>query len=150
MRVLKKSDGSLNFSPSLEGGGWWGHGARCPYLDYINRSFAEVSKYLKTMAKAEPFIGLEVTSKKIRLVELVTLPTGIEVTNFAVLELPQGGLKYAGSQLQSLLQEKNFHGKKVNALLYYPSIDYLQVPLPPMREADLSLAAAREAKKDLK
>ncbi|MDI6760826.1 MAG: hypothetical protein QMD05_08360 [Candidatus Brocadiaceae bacterium] len=102
------------------------------------------------MARAEPLIGLEVTSKKIRLVELVTLPTGIEVTNFAVLELPQGGLKDAGSKLQSLLQENNFHGKKVNALLSYPSIDYLQVPLPPMKEADLSLAAAREAKKDLK
>lgn len=102
------------------------------------------------MASAEPLIGLEVTSKKIRLVELVTLPTGIEVTNFAVLELPQGGLKDAGPKLQSLLQENNFHGKKVNALLSYPSIDYLQVPLPPMSKADLSLAAAREAKKDLK
>lgn len=103
------------------------------------------------MARAEPLIGLEVTSKKIGLVELVTLPTGIEVTNFATLGLPQGGLKDAGPQLQSLLQEKNFHGKKVNALLNYPSIDYLQVPLPPIKsKADLSLAAAREAKKDLK
>src|SRR3989338_1125509 len=151
MRVLKKSDGSLNFSPSLEGGGWWGHGAPCPYLDYINRSFAEVSQYLKTMAKAEPFIGLEVTSKKIRLVELVTLPTGIEVTNFATLELPQGGLKDAGPKLQSLLQGDAFRGEKVNALLSYPSLDYLQVSLPPIKsKADLSLVAAREAKKDLK
>ncbi|HHT9118648.1 MAG TPA: hypothetical protein ACFYD1_08440 [Candidatus Hypogeohydataceae bacterium YC38] len=107
-------------------------------------------QHLKTMASAEPLIGLEVTSKKIRLVELVTLPTGIEVTNFAMLELPQGGLKDAGPKLQSLLQGEDFRGKKVNALLYYPSIDYLQVPLPPMKEADLSLAAGREAKKDLK
>jgi len=103
------------------------------------------------MAKAEPFIGLEVTSKKIRLVELVTLPTGIEVTNFATLELPQGGLKDAGPKLQSLLQGEDFRGEKVNALLYYPSIDYLQVSLPPIKsKADLSLVAAREAKKDLK
>ncbi|HHT9155422.1 MAG TPA: type IV pilus biogenesis protein PilM [Candidatus Tripitaka sp. YC43] len=101
------------------------------------------------MASAEPLIGLEVTSKKIRVVELVTLPTGIEVTNFATLELPQGGLKDAGPKLQSLLQGENFRGKKVNALLNYPSIDYLQVPLPPMSKANLSLAAAREAKKDL-
>ncbi|HHT9131663.1 MAG TPA: hypothetical protein ACFYED_04175 [Candidatus Tripitaka californicus] len=103
------------------------------------------------MASAEPLIGLEATSKTIRLVELVTLPTGIEVTNFATLELPQGGLKDAGPKLQSLLQGEDFRGKKVNALLNYPSIDYLQVPLPPIKsKTHLSLAAAREAKKDLK
>lgn len=102
------------------------------------------------MAKAEPLIGLEVTSKKIKLVELVTLTTGIEVTNFALLDHPAGGLKDAGPRLQSILKEKNFLGKKVNALLPYPSMDYLQVALPPMSKADLKLAALREARRDLK
>ena len=102
------------------------------------------------MARAEHLIGLEVTYKKIRLVELVTLPAGIEVTNFALMDLPPEGLKVAGPKLQSLLKEKHFLGKKVNALLSYPSIDYLQVTLPPISKSDLKLAAIREAKKDIK
>jgi Tfp pilus assembly PilM family ATPase len=102
------------------------------------------------MARAEPLIGLEVTPKKIKLVELVTKTEGIEVTNFALLDLPPGGLKAAGPMLQSFLKEKAFLGKRINALLSYPSIDYLQVLLPPMGKAELKLAALREAKKDAK
>ncbi len=93
---------------------------------------------------------MEVTFRKIKLVELVTTATGLEVTNFALLDLPPEGFKVVGPKLQSLLKENKFLGKKVNALLSYPSIDCQQVPLPPMSKADLKLAAQREAKKDFK
>lgn len=101
------------------------------------------------MARAEPFIGLEVTSQKIKLVELFSRAKGTEITNFALLDLPPGGLRDAGPIIQSVLKEKKFLGKKVNALLSYPSIDYLQVLLPPMSKANLKLATSREAKKDV-
>ncbi len=97
---------------------------------------------------AEPLIGLEISYRKIKLVETVTLTTAIEVTNFACMDLPPGGFIEAVDRLRSLLRENNFKGKKVNVLLSYPSIDCIQVTLPPMSKTDLKLAALREAKKD--
>jgi Tfp pilus assembly PilM family ATPase/Tfp pilus assembly protein PilN len=102
------------------------------------------------MAGSVPIIGMEVTSTKVRLVEVVTQASALEVTNFALLDLPPEGLKDLVSTLLSILRENNFRGKKVNALLSYPSINFLQVPLPPMSKGDLRLAASREAKKDIK
>ncbi|HHT9118261.1 MAG TPA: pilus assembly protein PilM [Candidatus Hypogeohydataceae bacterium YC38] len=102
------------------------------------------------MARNEAIIGLEVTQEKMKLVEMVTSPTGLEVTNFALVNLPPGGINLWGPRLRETLKALGFKARKFNALVAYPSMESLELALPPMSKGDMKTAMAREARKDLK
>ncbi|MEE9584913.1 MAG: hypothetical protein V3W51_05460 [Candidatus Brocadiales bacterium] len=106
------------------------------------------------MAKHELVAGIEIVLRQaklqMKLVEMVSSAEGLEVTNFAVVDLPPGGMRVVGPRLQNILKEQGFGAKTINAILPYPSIDYRQVSLPPMSKANAKTAAVREARKDLK
>ena len=106
------------------------------------------------MAKQELAIGMEVVQRQaklqMKLVEVASSAEGLEVTNFAVVELPPGGTRLVGPRLSNVLKEMGFRAKIINTIIPYPSIDYRQVSLPPMSKSDLKTAIDREAKKELK
>src|SRR3989338_1140410 len=106
------------------------------------------------MAKQEMAIGMEVVQRQaklqMKLVEVASSAEGLEVTNFAVVELPPGGTRLVGPRLSNVLKEMGFRAKIINTIIPYPSIDYRQVSLPPMSKSDLKTAIDREAKKELK
>jgi Tfp pilus assembly PilM family ATPase/Tfp pilus assembly protein PilN len=106
------------------------------------------------MAKSILAIGMEVaqgpTHLEIRLVEMASSAEGLEITNFAVEELPPGGIRLLGPRLEKLLQEKGFTAKTIDAIIPFPSIDYHLASLPPMSSSDLKTAIGREARKDIK
>ena len=106
------------------------------------------------MAKQELAIGMEVvqrqTKLQMKLVEVASSAEGLEVTNFAVVELPPGGTRLVGPRLSNVFKEMGFRAKIINTIIPYPSIDYRQVSLPPMSKGDLKTAIDREAKKELK
>lgn len=106
------------------------------------------------MAKNVPAIGIEVvlrhTSLQMKLVEMSSTVEGVEVTNFAIVDLPPGGLRLIGPSLRNVLKEQGFGAKVISAIIPYPSIDYRQVSLPPMSKGDLRTAGNREAGKDIK
>lgn len=106
------------------------------------------------MAKSILSIGMEVaqgpTHLEIRLVEMASSAEGLEITNFAVVELPPGGIRLLGPRLENLLQEKGFEAKTIDAIIPFPSIDYRLASLPPMSGSDLKTAIGRETRKDIK
>ncbi|MFQ5863070.1 MAG: pilus assembly protein PilM [Candidatus Brocadiales bacterium] len=102
------------------------------------------------MARSEPVIGMEAARGQMKLVEMVSSAARLEVTNFAIVELPPGGTRLIGPRLHNTLKELGFRAKTINAIIPYPSIEYRQVSLPPMSKADMKTAAGREAKKNLK
>ncbi|MGR3296099.1 MAG: type IV pilus biogenesis protein PilM, partial [Candidatus Bathyanammoxibius sp.] len=106
------------------------------------------------MAKSILSIGMEVaqgpTHLEIRLVEMASSAEGLEITNFAVAELPPGGIRLLGPRLENLLQEKGFEAKTIDAIIPFPSIDYRLASLPPMSGSDLKTAMGRETRKDIK
>ncbi|MCP4365918.1 MAG: hypothetical protein GY800_11560, partial [Planctomycetes bacterium] len=90
------------------------------------------------------------THLEVRLVEMASSAEGLEITNFAVAELPPGGIRLLGPRLENLLQEKGFEAKTIDAIIPFPSIDYRLASLPPMSGSDLKTAIGREARKDIK
>ncbi|MGR3309875.1 MAG: PilN domain-containing protein [Candidatus Brocadiales bacterium] len=104
--------------------------------------------------KTKTVIGLEVAYSKVKLVEIVSSPKGVKITNFSIFDYPSdledgGTLQRVPTheRIKDAIRKAALNTKEIYGVVSSPLVEHRIVLLPPMTEKEMLAVTRREASK---